>query len=615
MVKKPRSPKSSKWERMERDFGIEEPIPYFIRHGRGRAPSQCNISAKEAVWHRPGVRAAGILPHEARIVHRSVVCIHSVQQSDSYLKPWVRYEQQSFSGSGFCVDVGDDCMILTNAHVVENSLTITVTKQTKSQVYRAALACIAQDLDLALLRIDDKDFWEDMATTCFAQELPDLFSEVKVAGFPKGGSTICVMKGVVSRVDAQTNTHAQSLGMHAATKSNPGKSLLIQTDAAVNSGNSGGPTFDSASGKVIGVASAAMDAEVAQNVSYIIPAMLAQNFIDTFHASGNWDGLPTLGITYRALENPALHKYLGLDDGQTGIGVTDVAPNGPLADLIHKGDILLAIDDRPIENDGKVTFRVGCDDVQLPFECAVTSKKMNDHVELRVMRAHRHGASATSRSVETVSAELTPLRPLAPRFHKVDCEATYAIFGGFVFCPVTTPLLAEYINDRSDSVYIPPSIHSKAERSWKDEEDQELVILLRGLEHPINQGYDFHVARILATVQGKPVKNIKTLIQIVGCALREGDRYLIFGFLDRDGREMDDEVLEACNLAEADAEIMEWYHVCSPCSQNLAMECWWQMPKCHTRVMRWLRNLLPPQCQQSAGSVSEPCESEPETLS
>merc|ERR1719171_388008 len=86
------------------------------------------------------------------------------------------------------------------------------------------------------------------------EDYAELYSEVRAVGFPTGGNTICVTKGVVSRIDAQRYVHPMLKGLD---KGSEGVLPIIQIDAAINPGNSGGPAFDSVN-SVVGVASSAV---------------------------------------------------------------------------------------------------------------------------------------------------------------------------------------------------------------------------------------------------------------------------------------------------------------------------------------------------------------------
>ena len=89
-------------------------------------------------------------------------------------------------------------------------------------------------------------------------------------GYPLGGNAQSVTEGVVSRVDAK------NYRLGATGSITPGNTLVVQIDAAINGGNSGGPCFD-ASNRVVGVAFQGIDG--AQSIGYIIPASLARTFL------------------------------------------------------------------------------------------------------------------------------------------------------------------------------------------------------------------------------------------------------------------------------------------------------------------------------------------------
>jgi S1-C subfamily serine protease len=82
-----------------------------------------------------------------------------------------------------------------------------------------------------VLTVRDEAFWEDLYPLAFG-ELPALLDDVSVVGYPVGGESLSVTAGVVSRIELQE--YAQG-----------GETLLaIQIDAAINSGNSGGPVIN-----------------------------------------------------------------------------------------------------------------------------------------------------------------------------------------------------------------------------------------------------------------------------------------------------------------------------------------------------------------------------------
>ena len=143
--------------------------------------------------------------------------------------------------------------ILTNAHVVSDSVYIQVKKVGDPKLYDAEISVIGHDCDLATLTVKDHSFFTGTKAMNFGG-LPTIQDAVSVYGYPTGGDDVSVTAGVVSRIEIDEYVHSE-------------RSLLaIQIDAAINPGNSGGPVFHT--GKIIGVAMQGIDD--ADNIGYII---------------------------------------------------------------------------------------------------------------------------------------------------------------------------------------------------------------------------------------------------------------------------------------------------------------------------------------------------------
>merc|ERR1712176_1666996 len=97
--------------------------------------------------------------------------------------------------------------------------------------------------------------------------LPVLQDEVEVLGYPAGGDSLCVTKGVVSRIEMQEYAQAGE------------RLLAMQIDAAINPGNSGGPVINEEM-EVVGVAFQGIDEENVENVGYVVPSSVVLHFLE-----------------------------------------------------------------------------------------------------------------------------------------------------------------------------------------------------------------------------------------------------------------------------------------------------------------------------------------------
>ena len=118
--------------------------------------------------------------------------------------------------------------------------------------------------------------------------LPGLQEPVRVVGYPIGGVAISVTSGVVSRIEVTSYSHGCS------------ELLGLQIDAAINSGNSGGPAFNTLD-ECVGVAFQSLKHEDAENIGYVIPTPVIDHFITDYDRNGQYTGFPTLGLEWQKL--------------------------------------------------------------------------------------------------------------------------------------------------------------------------------------------------------------------------------------------------------------------------------------------------------------------------
>ncbi|XP_021891895.1 protease Do-like 9 [Carica papaya] len=178
-------------------------------------------------------RAARALPAMDAVV--KVFCVHT---EPNFSLPWQRKRQYSSSSSGFVIG---GRRVLTNAHSVEHYTQVKLKKRGSDTKYLATVLAIGTECDIALLTVDDDEFWEGVSPVEFG-DLPALQDAVTVVGYPIGGDTISVTSGVVSRIEILSYVHGST------------ELLGLQIDAAINSGNSRWPCPLMIKGNCVGIA-------------------------------------------------------------------------------------------------------------------------------------------------------------------------------------------------------------------------------------------------------------------------------------------------------------------------------------------------------------------------
>ena len=342
------------------------------------------------------------------IARQATVKITKNYISPSYCQPWKMKSYETASGSGAIINGN---LILTNAHVISDATFIQVQKENDPVNYEAEVLFAGHDCDLALLKVKDKNFF-DGTVSLELGDMPELKSIVTTYGYPVGGERISITEGVVSRIEIGLYAHSKKLAL-----------LMIQTDAAINAGNSGGPVIQD--GKIAGIAFQAMSDS--NSIGYMIPALVVTHFLEDIK-DGRYDGFPDIGVLTDNLINPAHREYLGMDGTRTGVIVTHVISKSSADNKLKKGDVILSIDGNKIANDGSIQYRDG----RILYSIIADQKQVGESVSIEILRDKR---------VLTVPVALLQIPARIPWFDEYETQPKYFIFGGIVFQPLSRGFL------------------------------------------------------------------------------------------------------------------------------------------------------------------------------
>jgi len=291
------------------------------------APAWSDARAAEAPPTTPAEASADRIGN-------SVVQVFSTRRDPDFVKPWTKQSPHELTGSGVIVE---GKRILTNAHVVTYASQIQVQANHAGDKVAASVVAVAPEIDLALLKLDDESFFDSRPAVGRAGTLPKVKDTVMVYGFPTGGTSLSITKGIVSRIEFAAYSSSQS-------------GLRIQIDAAINHGNSGGPAI--ADDKMVGLVFGQLGG--AQNIGYIIPCEEIELFLQDL-ADGKYDGKPAMFDDLQTLENPALRAFLKVDKSVQGIVVNLPYGKGS-SNPLKKWDLITRIGDTKIDDQGMVNL-------------------------------------------------------------------------------------------------------------------------------------------------------------------------------------------------------------------------------------------------------------------
>ncbi len=263
---------------------------------------------------------------------QSVVAVSSTIQTTTY----GRTTQGTSTGSGFIIS--DDGYVVTNYHVVEGATAVTVTLSDDNE-YEAEIIGSDSANDVAVLKIEASGL--PYVTLGSSDELA-IGDYVVAIGNPLGSLTATMTFGIVSGKDRQVTTDNATINM-------------IQTDAAINSGNSGGPLFNM-KGEVVGITTAKYSGTTSsgasiEGVGFAIPIDDVMSIIGDLQQYGYVTGA-YLGVTVSDTDASAAKLY-GMP---TGAYVNSVVDDGS-ADRagIQAKDIIIAIGDTEVSSVNELT--------------------------------------------------------------------------------------------------------------------------------------------------------------------------------------------------------------------------------------------------------------------
>ena len=262
----------------------------------------------------------------ADLVSPSVVVITTEQVVYSQ---WSWYGQnQVESGAGSGVIISSDGYILTCAHVVDGASTITVTIGDKD--YTATLVGEDTTSDIAVIKIDADGLTP--ATVGNSDSLK-VGQSVMAVGNPLGELGGTVTGGMISALNRSVTIQGSS---SVNTMS------LIQMDASVSPGNSGGGLFNM-NGELVGIVNAKSSSSDAEGLGFAIPINDAIKVAQELLENGSVTGRPYLGITYLAVTDAQTASQLGVN--AYGVYVVEVVKGGPAEKAgLQAGDRIVSVD-------------------------------------------------------------------------------------------------------------------------------------------------------------------------------------------------------------------------------------------------------------------------------
>ncbi|HQQ63472.1 MAG TPA: trypsin-like peptidase domain-containing protein [Pseudomonadales bacterium] len=461
-------------------------------------------------------------------VRHAVVQVFNQGREVNFQYPWQNGNMNSSYGTGVII-AGN--RILTNAHVVDNSLQLQVRKVGSDRKYNASVAFISDERDLALVSVDDKTFFADTEIMELGA-LPLLGDEVTTYGFPVGGSQLAITRGIVSRIDYDYYAYSGY------------QNLVCQIDAAINPGASGGPAI--VNGKLAGLNFQGLAR--AENVAYIIPVPVIETFLKDIQ-DGKVDGVPEMAFVMQPLQNEQLRQRYGLDAASGGVLVSSLSGLEKEKGLLQVGDVVVAMDGQEVGKDGSVRFATAD---RIDSNILIARHQLGEHLPLGIIR---HGKKMDLDYPLSYTLKDSRIIP----GHQSNLMPDYEVIGGLVVMEVNEDMMRGW-------KFVPPAIDSQRyeyRRTGMKDVDR-ILLVVSVLPDEINQGYEETRFAILKTANGQPVSNLSQLRSAMRATPAPAPAmpalaadYLVLGFAPHDTQIM----FSRKALTERQPVIAERYHI------------------------------------------------------
>jgi len=472
-------------------------------------------------------------------VENSVVKIFATQRTPDIFRPWQKQAPREETGSGVVIE---GKRILTTYRTVWYSNDIQIQANQAGDKVSATLELGSESMDLAVLKLSDESFFDTHPPLPRAPGIPSIKDPVFVYGFPVGGSSLSITKGIISRIEF-TQYNFPSYG------------LRIQIDAAINAGNVGGPAV--AGDKMVGLALQHLGGS--DNIGYIVPNEELEIFLGNL-AAGKYTAKPGYYDGTHPLENEALRPYLKLAKTDEGTLVEQIDGNDPNYPL-KEWDLIERIGHYRVDDQGMVHQG----ELRLDLRYAVQRDTANGKVPMDIVRAGQHLhldvpiPNGREMLVPGVRGEYPP----------------YFIFGPIVFSKVTQALSAAVLREPNMTAGMTwnasPILNRRGDRATFPGEEI-VVVPSPFFPSKLGEGYERPAFYVVASVNGVPVRNLAHLVTLIRDARTD---YITIRFVDRNKEAV---VLPRKATLDATEQILSDNGVRSQASPDL-LAIWQAKPK------------------------------------
>lgn len=413
---------------------------------------------------------------------QSLLRVNATNQVYELFQPWIKKPPFSRRGIGALIDGG---RILVTAELIANSTFIEIEKPATAEKSTATVERVDYDCNLAALRPTDPAFLSGMRP-------------LELNGPLKVGDSATVLQLEPNGYIARTLGLITTISV-GAYPSESGSLLLFKLGAPLQQRDGSFTLPAVRDGRLIGMV---MRYDPRNQSADIIPTPVIRHFLTELDSPA-YRGFARLGVSFAPLRDPQLRRYIGLKE-PGGIYVTDVAARGSAKTAgIKKGDAILAVDGRALDQDGNYE---DTDYGRILFSHLTnTIKHPGAVIPVKILRDGTVFELPVTMTVANSDQALSET-------HLADKAPKYVILGGLVFVELSRPYLKEW-GSKWTSNAPQRLVYYDAFQNELPADRGRIIILCQVLPTPDTIGYEDLENIVVTKVNGRSIKSIADLAE------------------------------------------------------------------------------------------------------
>jgi S1-C subfamily serine protease len=398
-----------------------------------------------------------------------VVKVFATQQQVDFAEPWKPGTPETDEGCGAILSGG---RVLTNARFVDQSNFIEVQKYGETRRFVAKVSHISNDLDLAILTIEDKDFVSGT-------------EPVELGDMPAPGDKVVLQGGDVLSHKEDTLSGLDMVWSITGATGVP----ALETQGDIDKTLYGCPAFKD--GKFIGMPFLSYHKD--DKIGTLTPVNVVRRYLDSVNAGKDYPGMPDPGVYVQLLKSADLRDYYKLPPDKSGVVVTRIFHGGAAEGFLKEGDVLSEAAGHAIDNEGYTQVeKLGRVSVDYPLSLLLPG-------EVLKLKIYRDGKPMEIEFPMKNEVRLLAWQPDNPK-------PTYFMKAGFVFVPLTYNYLL------ADWNHMKPELKVYFNHGLPTADRKEIVVLSHVLQADINAGYQYFNNVIVQKVNGRAIGSMRDLV-------------------------------------------------------------------------------------------------------